>query len=117
MTNPARPESQRPEVKKTTARHTPGPWFYVNGGANLAPHMVLHRERPNDATSQPTRVADVHCADYPGFTSSETGFANARLIAAAPDLLAACEEALKYATPGSGLAGMLSAAIAKAVQS
>ena len=54
-----------------------------------------------------------HVADACGM-GLETAEANARLIAAAPDLLAACEEALEYVAEESPPHDFISAAIAKA---
>jgi len=59
---------------------------------------------------------DVHVATVPFIESGAMTFANAKLIAAAPDLLEACAEAEKYIsdTTPDGLGDMLRAAIAKA---
>ena len=76
-------------------QHTPGPWIVSewrldreNVGENVATAaracLALLRGKMADMN------ADVHTPVEPG-----NGSANARLIAAAPDLLTACEEA-KY---------------------
>ncbi len=62
------------------SKHTPGPWI-VSRGANVKPFSV------EAATST---IADIYRAKGHG-----TCEANARLIAAAPELLAACEEHIK----------------------
>ena len=61
----------------SAARHTPGPWTYPGGTGNFVggPDRI--------------RVADVGGMER----SPEERQANARLIAAAPDLLAACKAA------------------------
>ena len=94
----------------TNASHTPGPWektdyltnYLIAGGINESGHKK--------------RVAIV---DRPisGFRTSEYA-ANALLIAAAPDLLAACEEAVEilFNAPGGHqhVTDAMHAAIAKA---
>jgi hypothetical protein len=63
------------EAVPPAADHTPGPWRAID-----------HETEPcrvYDADGN--MVADVFCTDMPGGTE------NARLIAAAPDLLAACK--------------------------
>ncbi len=62
------------------SKHTPGPWI-VSRGANVKPFSV------EAATST---IADIYRAKGHG-----TCEANARLIAAAPELLEACREAKK----------------------
>lgn len=79
------------------ARHTPGPWTVWKG------HLDVYAGEPslNNEFSIQGRVGDLkeiaHCA--PGYHSGDIelseAVANARLIAAAPDLLAACETAMK----------------------
>ena len=58
--------------------HTPGPWNYIPSGKDLA-------------------IVDVPgaliCSIRPDPTRADMDFANARLIAAAPDLLQACKDA------------------------
>lgn len=68
-------------VSKQTAQHTPGPW----------------ESRPHDypeIVRAPGGGSVAHCGEehdvYHG-SDPEVAVANARLIAAAPDLLAACE--------------------------
>lgn len=62
-----------------TVKHTPGPWEI--GESNLP--TELHAAAINAVGPIPTRIAEVLSADlFP---------ANARLIAAAPELLEACE--------------------------
>ena len=64
-----------------SATHTPGPW--KSDGM-----LILARF---DSSSGPFPVAQTA-----GFRGVEVDCANARLIAAAPELLAACWEALKW---------------------
>lgn len=96
------------------SKHTPGPWATVEWPKpNIdGPYLkisVHHR-------SETCHGGD-HCVVEAGHTTPEadaTARANARLIAAAPDLLEALQEALKFMTPTSPLADMTRAAIAKA---
>ena len=76
-------------------KHTPGPWFagssgrvYAEGGQNL--------------------VASVN-----GTSALPIPAANARLIAAAPELLAACEDALNNLPADGECAAFIRAALAK----
>lgn len=100
--------------------HTPGPWGGVTDEFGLCKRAIAYPEgddRDHD-------LCVVQCGDPDELE------ANARLIAAAPDLLAACEEALEFAEDQEDvvdgdygeqkpnramqLASMLRAAIAKA---
>ena len=90
------------------SKHTPGPWL-----SNTDDRYV--REERSGATIALVCDDDGHC-DAEHRHAMPIG-ANASLIAAAPDLLAACERALaNIETNGGGadLADQLRAAIAKA---
>lgn len=88
-----------------TAKHTPGPWNHGEDGFVYSPCGKY-------------TLADPHYADL----DIDEREANARLIAAAPELLAACEQALKVvdahrrASGGDGdiTAALIRSAIAKA---
>lgn len=67
----------------TDAKHTPGPWTY---GGHLFDSRIMAEEAPSSWSSRTIAVVD--------HTEDEMGEANAHLIAAAPDLLAACTHAL-----------------------
>jgi hypothetical protein len=68
----------------TASVHTPGPWRAILGKNGDYDHAIT-----SDASGYgDSRVGWVR--EYP----HEVGIANARLIAAAPDLLAACEHLL-----------------------
>ncbi len=71
------------QLMKTTTSHTPGPWLEVTQ------HHDKDRTEVRNSTGKMT-VATCRCPA--GVTLEETE-ANARLIAAAPDLLAALEQA------------------------
>lgn len=70
-------------VTKTVAQHTAGPWRLDPDDMGL----VL------DADGAPIQTAGPHAID--DTTADGSGYANARLIAAAPDLLAALRECLE----------------------
>jgi len=74
------------------ATHTPGPWRVVNGGRRVdGPFVTTFGEG-----SQP--IADVR---VPNGSKNER-LANARLIAAAPDLYHALVELVEYETAKNG---------------
>ncbi len=71
------------------AKHTPGPWNPVTGqGAHHRDIYIRHGERQPDGTWP----AVAKCTST-GIGARVVVEANARLIAAAPDLLAACRDA------------------------
>ena len=77
---------------KSTAGHTPGPWTtdLVHKSDKFTPtHIDI--------------MAGVKLIALADYGTGETGpdrEANARLISAAPDLLAACQQFLRYASSG-----------------
>lgn len=102
-----------------SARHTPGPWFV--GAQNDALYVI--DRRPAHDNDYPDHAGDEACIArvYDDVRGSEgSGAANARLIAAAPELLERARLALEYLTqkrgPDAGLAAsQLRAAIDKAL--
>jgi hypothetical protein len=73
---------------KTTTTHTPGPWIVCVNSLDDS----LSVEQDGEVITESDPVIVVGCVDDMGDgLSRETGEANARLIAAAPDLLAACD--------------------------
>ena len=93
-----------------TGKHTPGPWV-VGESCHTVGRLSV-----NAATGRPLEICMCHWVD--GFDDPEDEApANARLIAAAPDLLAAAQEALACLADLGGDESpvpMLRAAIAKA---
>lgn len=101
--------------------HTPGPWFYDDGeNGRYFPHVVLGGSNPK---SREFIVVNTTRGQNGG--TMEECQANARLIAAAPELLAALKQLLADDTPLSDYnairnaravasAAIASAAIAKA---
>jgi hypothetical protein len=96
------------------SNYTTGRWYHVGGSdKRVAPYIRVE----GDTLPGTPAIASVH---YRG-CASETA-ANARLLAAAPDLLDACEKALHFFDSGpmrvsvenSSLVGDLRAAIARA---
>jgi hypothetical protein len=69
------------------SKHTPGPWFVVNIGADDEPMMSVKAAR---IAGQEPRHEVAICAT--GDSPQEMEDANARLIAAAPELLEALEK-------------------------
>ena len=88
--------------------HTPGPWKQENNPLNIVNY--------NAPKGHPVDIARANCPDLDRLWDAAT--ANARLIAASPDLLAACEEALRFTANVEHdqpvLRRQLKAAIAKA---
>jgi hypothetical protein len=66
-------------------KYTPGPWQYQDSSNNE--HILIYS---NDLAKLPAMVT---CHRSPNKMSAEEGRANARLIAAAPELLKAMEKA------------------------
>lgn len=92
-----------------TTKHTPGPW-HVGRGADG--HPIVYVDCPASEGSGP---GIAHVCPIPHMRSTQgTKEANAHLIAAAPDLLAACDEALNHIEEGTTSYHYISAAIAKA---
>lgn len=81
------------QAAETRGQHTPGPWDVGQNGDSCARDHVI--------ASGPKVIAKVYGRGYPsGFGWSPDSAADARLIAAAPDLLAAVKfaERLSRAT-------------------
>lgn len=70
--------------------HTPGPWatFEIEDSRTRRPLVGV------TVDNGPADVA--HCSGFDSQRGADEERANARLIAAAPDLLAACERALSW---------------------
>ncbi len=84
-------------MKNTTTKHTPGPWEIIHGKEHLGIEgnhdtYVGHVENRGVLGRESTRhAALIHCDG-----SEEQRQANARLIAAAPDLLEALSEMVSW---------------------
>ena len=95
------------------SNHTPGPWKLIEGPQEFSPDAAWIIGSDSSET-----ICDVLSSDCVAAPSDEEEIhANALLIAAAPDLLAACKELRLFI--GSDydtrdLANLLDAAIAKA---
>jgi hypothetical protein len=92
-------------------KHTPGPWLFVESRDVWSD--ADSREEREDAS--PWCIATVHAREDKAVRA-----ANARLIAAAPDLLEALREVAEFWAGGDApqeLTDKINAALAKAVQS
>ena len=87
-----------------TAKHTPGPWEYAKT-SSLDDRYDIFVSQTGWTVARTVNNAHIEARN-----------ANARLIAAAPELLEACKSALRldYMQEHNALADQLSAAIAKA---
>ena len=72
-------------------KHTPGPWRCGEQGAQGYDSIRIHTGKP--ARNEAERRTELMICDVFGHSAAENR-ANARLIAAAPELLAALEELL-----------------------
>jgi hypothetical protein len=126
-----RATGQRRAEMGTEAKHTPGPWTVAprEGGDDIAKVVANYSEQVGDdgGTIQVASwiaeldsgidFGDEGCDE--GIRKREEMVANARLIAAAPELLEACRTAKRYlepdlVEPGRTVFWSLVAAIAKA---
>lgn len=97
--------------------HTPGPWTILwerDGGTHpdWGMPLILAGESPDPA--DPDVVADLNRTRDDG-PPNEMDRADAHLIAAAPDLLAACEAAIEALPDTSGTYGRVRASLRAAV--
>jgi hypothetical protein len=103
-----------------TAKHTPGPWELLRGGIEVQSETNNH-EIHAFVVGIPVPVAEIHrnmhvehddpVGEY--VMSKAEGLANAALLTAAPDLLAALEAIIKMIGPYAGQ-GRMDAEIAAA---
>lgn len=112
------------EATEGTRGHTPGPWRYVPGTEHHGPYVAT------DAEMTYGDIADLYVMSKPGFASTRNGGesypinhqgataeANARLMAAAPELLASLQEVVAIADRNTDAFDRAKAAIAKATAS
>jgi len=100
----------------TEAKHTPGPWFHRPEELHEGKHRVAGR-CPSVYTvidGKAFGIADALRIQVVPPGRDDIAEANARLIAAAPDLLEACRKALTCASINSDVAALIRAAITKA---
>ena len=91
------------QAQHRSAQHTPGPWY-----AEQPLKIQIRTHSPRQ------QYRDVVAQIYECDGGQETREANARLIAAAPELLAACEEAVKHVAMNAMVYGVIFRAIARA---
>jgi hypothetical protein len=85
--------------KASKAKHTPGPWAYYNTGATQqgSPVYTLTSLALSPAcVHDGIWLADIRTGRPEEEVNTFEGRSNARLMAAAPDLLAACVDVLKF---------------------
>lgn len=96
------------------ATHSPGPWTLENGPmlavGSPGARGVSSRQGPHPWYRLASVITKMAAADF----ESPVGLANARLICAAPDLLAACKGYMDGLVPLSRFRELADAAIAKA---
>jgi len=103
---------------KASPSHTPGPWHVV-GSDNATPHIMHEGGKDRYDIDDHTSIVCVMPAEI---LHSYNSWANARLIAAAPDLLEICQAFIAqlggpegyFPTAGKPLTDQMRAAIAKA---
>lgn len=93
-----------------TTQHTPGPWEVVHAEYGI----VVRTESPTKTKYGASRYAAIGGFDRNEPDQLAEAQANARLIAAAPDLLEALLFVLKYESMGAVTEATARAAIAKA---
>jgi len=78
------------KTKDTTTKHTAGPWHYGEA------FQILKGDTPCEFRGIGNGAVHIGYASITGAVPDPEAEANARLIAAAPELLEACEAALEY---------------------
>ena len=91
--------------------HTPGPWVVFHNAAGYADGIKAPNARNDVAGVVGQQITRAQSVSYP---SSAEGAANAHLIAASPDLLAALEGVLRVSDRQTAEYDAARAAIAKA---
>jgi hypothetical protein len=72
--------------------HTPGPWRVSSARTDRDRGIAVHTAEPDKKKGFAPLVAIVTLAGFPTKAQREEAESNARLIAAAPTLLSACEQ-------------------------
>jgi len=99
---------------KTEAKHTPGPWHVV-AAADPIERTICFTFGGFPESSSTGPIATTNTSSYSDELRHDVACANARLIAAAPDLLAVCKEIAEHGTEDwEARMRTLSAAIARA---
>ena len=75
-------------------KHTPGPWIVCVVDGEDRGYFSIEQDREALGGDEPSTIGEVYTSGE-GIDMAD-GEANAALIAAAPDLLAACEAALSF---------------------
>lgn len=86
------------QVERRVMQHTPGPWEVMSGDNYEVRSPLLPREYPHQCKEDSTG----DFVAYIGNHAQDFGWANACLIAAAPDLFAAIQGAIARCESGTG---------------
>lgn len=76
------------------SKHTPGPWIVCVVDGEDGGYLSIEQDREALGGDEPSTIGEVYTSGE-GIDMAD-GEANGALIAAAPDLLAACEAALSF---------------------
>lgn len=82
-------------------KHTPGPWFVHDGTSHSKDSrgyvgtFDIKTSPKGELHNGTIWIGDTKPYDDPGFTDKETAHANAKLIAAAPEMLSALQQIVK----------------------
>lgn len=93
-------------------KHTAGPWKY--NGNKVVTNGQIESDRTFGYGCQDDFICDLDDGEYHNYSNSDEMNANGYLIAAAPDLLAACEIALQFCGEYPEVYDLVADAIARA---
>ncbi len=82
-------------TNETRTTHTPGPWMAIPGDAETREMSSIHVAEDSDHPDNPMLIGYA-LFDWQNEKQQQEDLANARLIAAAPNLLEACRSAAKH---------------------
>jgi len=77
-------------------KHTPGPWVAEKDGYSVVTTATVAANRVHGYGSGPDFVCSLNDGEYHEYSDAAEQLANARLISAAPDLLAVARAWIEY---------------------